>query len=147
MRPASSSMHLFRMLPTASWCATGVSNQRIAATMEDQFPEIVNAQPEVLARHCAEAGSLEKAIGYWLKAGQQAIARWAMTEAVARFRRGLRLLSRMPDDVTRHEQELGLQIELGHALFATKGYAAPESGEAFARARRLCELLNRPPSS
>ena len=119
---------------------------RIAATMEDQFPEIVNAQPEVLARHCAEAGSLEKAIGYWLKAGQQAIARWAMTEAVARFRRGLRLLSRMPDDVARSEQELGLQIELGHALFATKGYAAPESGEAFARARQLCELLNRPPS-
>ena len=119
---------------------------RIAATMEDQFPEIVNAQPEVLARHCAEAGSLEKAIGYWLKAGQQAIARWAMTEAVAQFRRGLCLLSGMPDDVTRHEQELGLQIELGHALFATKGYAAPESGEAFARARQLCELLNRPPS-
>ena len=119
---------------------------RIAATMEDQFPEIVNAQPEVLARHCAEAGLLEKAIGYWLKAGQQAIARWAMTEAVAQFRRGLCLLSGMPDDVTRHEQELGLQIELGHALFATKGYAAPESGEAFARARQLCELLNRPPS-
>ena len=119
---------------------------RIAATMEDQFPEIANAQPEVLARHCAEAGSLEKAIGYWLKAGQQAIARWAMTEAVAQFRRGLCLLSGMPDDVTRHEQELGLQIELGHALFATKGYAAPESGEAFARARQLCELLNRPPS-
>ena len=119
---------------------------RIAATMEDQFPEIVNAQPEVLARHCAEAASLEKAIGYWLKAGQQAIARWAMTEAVAQFRRGLCLLSGMPDDVTRHEQELGLQIELGHALFATKGYAAPESGEAFARARQLCELLNRPPN-
>ena len=64
---------------------------RIAATMEDQFPEIVKAQPEVLARHCAEAGSLEKAIGYWLKAGQQAIARWAMTEAVAQLPEGPRL--------------------------------------------------------
>jgi predicted ATPase len=119
---------------------------RIAATMEGQFPGIVKAQPEVLARHCTEAGSLEKAIGYWFKAGQQAIARWAMNEAVAQFRRGLCLLSGMPDDVKRHEQELGLQIELGHALFATNGYAAPESGEAFARARELCELLNRPPS-
>ena len=118
---------------------------RIAATMEDQFPEIAEAQPEVLARHCAEAGSVEKAVGYWLKAGQQAIARWAMTEAVAQFRRGLYLLSGMPDDAARHERELDLQIELGHALFATKGYAAPEAGEAFARARQLCELLNRPP--
>ena len=51
------------------------------------------------------------------------------------------MLSGMPDDVTRHEQELGLQIELGHALFATKGYAAPESGEAFARARQLSQEL------
>ncbi len=118
---------------------------RIAATMEGGFPEIVKAQPEVLARHWTEAGSLEKAIGYWLKAGQHSIARWAMNEAVAQFRRGLRLLSGMPDDVTRHEQELGLQIELGHALFATKGYGAPEPGEAFARARELCELLNRLP--
>jgi hypothetical protein len=147
MRPTSSSMHLFRMPPTACWCAGRQQlHARIAATIESQSPEIVKAQPEVLARHCTEAGSLEKAIGYWLKAGQQAIARWAMIEAVAQFRRGLRLLSGMPDDVTRHEQELGLQIELGHALFATKGYAAPESGEAFARARELCELLNRPPS-
>jgi class 3 adenylate cyclase/tetratricopeptide (TPR) repeat protein len=118
---------------------------RITATMEGQFPEIVEAQPEVLARHSAEAGSVEKAVGYWLKAGQQAIARWAMTEAVAQLREGLDLLSRMPDDVARQERELDLQIELGRALFATKGYAAPEAGEAFARARQLCELLDRPP--
>jgi class 3 adenylate cyclase/predicted ATPase len=118
---------------------------RIAAMMEGQFPEIVKAQPELLARHCTEAGSFEKAIGYWLKAGQQEVARWAMNEAVAQFRKGLDLLFRMPDDVARQERELDLQIELGRALFATKGYAAPEAGEAFARARQLCELLNRPP--
>ena len=118
---------------------------RITATMESQFPEIVEAQPEVLARHCAEAGSVEKAVGYWLRAGQQAIARWAMTEAVAQLRKGLNLLSGMPDDVARQEQELDLQIKLGHALSAAKGYAAPKVGEAFARARRLCEQLNRPP--
>ena len=118
---------------------------RITATMESQFPEMVEAQPEVLARHCAEAGSVEKAVGYWLKTGQLAIARWATTEAVAQLRKGLELLSGMPDDVARQEHELDLQIELGRALFATKGYAAPEAGEALARARLLCELLNRPP--
>ena len=118
---------------------------RITATMEGQFPEIVEAQPEVLARHSAEAGSVEKAVGYSLKAGQQAIARWAMTEAVAQLRKGLDLLSGTPDDAARQERELDLQIELGRALFATKGYAAPEAGEAFARARQLCELLNQPP--
>ena len=62
----------------------------IVTAIEGQFPEIVEAQPEVLARHCTEAGSVEKAIGYWLKAGQQAIARWAMTEAVAQLPEGPR---------------------------------------------------------
>ena len=117
---------------------------RITATMEGQFPEIVEAQPEVLARHSAEAGSVEKAVGYWLKAGQQAIARWAMTEAVAQLRKGLDLLSRMPDGEARQEHEFDLQIALGHALIATKGFAAQEPGETYARARQLCEQRNRP---
>jgi tetratricopeptide (TPR) repeat protein len=118
---------------------------RIAETVESQFADIAETQPELLARHCMEAGLIEKAVGFWGKAGQQAIARWAMTEAVAQLRKGLDLLSRMPDDGARQERELDQQIELGRALFATKGYAAPEAGEAFARARQLCELLNRPP--
>jgi predicted ATPase len=117
---------------------------RIAATLEDQFPEIVVAQPALLARHCAEAGLAEKAVGYWLKAGEQAIPRGAITEAVAQLRKGLDLLSDVPDGVARQEQELDLQGILGWALTATKGLAAPEAGEAFARARDLCERLNRP---
>ena len=53
----------------------------ITAILEAHFPEIVQTQPDVLARHSAEAALAEKAVGYWLKAGQQAMARWAMTEA------------------------------------------------------------------
>jgi predicted ATPase len=118
---------------------------RIAATLEKQFPEIGETQPEVLARHCGEAGLVEKAVDYWLKAGRQAIARWAMTEAAAQLRRGLDLLSGLPDGAVRQELELNLQIELGHALVTTMGYSAQEPGEVFARARDLCEKLNQPP--
>jgi class 3 adenylate cyclase len=117
---------------------------RITATLERQFPEIVETQPELLARHCVEAGLVEKAVGYWLKAGEQAIARGAVTEGVAQLRKGIDLLSGVPDGTVRREQELNLQITLGHALIATKGWSAPEPGEAFARARQLCEQLNRP---
>ena len=113
---------------------------RIAATLESRFPEIVAAEPSLLAQHCTEAGLAEKAISYWLKAGQQSISRCAMTEAVAQLRKGLDLLSSIPDGAARQEQELDLQITLGHALMAAKGLAAPEPGEAFARARQLCEL-------
>ena len=67
-----------------------------------------------------------------------------MAEAESELRKGLGLLSSLPDDSPRHEQELNLQITLGNALLATKGYAAPEPGDVFDRSRELCEKLNRP---
>lgn len=117
---------------------------RIADALEREFPEIVEMQPERLAQHCAEAGLVEKAVGYCLKAGQRAIARGTMTEAVAQLRKGLDILAGLPDSAARRELELDLQIALGHALDTTKGLAAVEAGEAYARARRLCERLDRP---
>ena len=67
-----------------------------------------------------------------------------MTEAVAQLRKGLDLLSSMADDAARQQRELELQIPFGHALMGAKGFAAPEPGEVFARARQLCEQLARP---
>jgi predicted ATPase len=67
------------------------------------------------------SGFYSKAVGYWHKAGQQAMARGAMTEAVSLLSKGLELLRGMPDDVGRQEQELDLQIVLGNALIATNG--------------------------
>jgi class 3 adenylate cyclase/predicted ATPase len=117
---------------------------RIADTLERQFPEIAEMEPGRLAQHCAEAGLIEKAVGYCLKAGQQAIARGTMTEAVAQLRKGLDMLASLPDGAASQEQELDLQIAFGHALDTTKGLAAAETGEAYARARQLCEQLDRP---
>ena len=119
-------------------------HREIASTLEEAFPEIVKMQPEILARHCAEAGLNEKAQKYWSAAGEQAVARSAMTEAVAHLRKALELLSCIDCGTVRQEKELDLQITLGHALMAAKGLAAPEPGKAFARARQLCEHLDRP---
>jgi class 3 adenylate cyclase/tetratricopeptide (TPR) repeat protein len=117
---------------------------RIAATMEGQFPEITAAQPAVVAQHCAEAGLTEKAIGYWLKAGQQAVARSAMKEAVAALQKGLETLALLPKDTSSREQELDLLIAIGPALIATRGYANPAVGETYGRARTIAEQLDRP---
>ena len=46
---------------------------RIAETLESQFAEIAESQPEMLARHCTEAGLIEKAAGLWGKAGQRSL--------------------------------------------------------------------------
>jgi predicted ATPase len=116
----------------------------IAATLEGEFPEIVAAQPELMARHCTEAGLNEKAVGYRLQAGQQAVARSAMTEAVAQLQNGLDLLGNLPESPWRVQQELDLQIALARALMATRGYAAPAVAETIVRARALAERLDRP---
>src|SRR5215469_3928770 len=117
---------------------------RIAAILEEKLPHIVAAQPALLARHCAEGGLAEKAVLYWLKAGQQALAHSAMTEAVAQLRKGLGLISNMPDGAERLQYELDLQIALSMALIATQGYAAAAVAETHGRARELCERLDRP---
>src|SRR5689334_3051535 len=96
-------------------------HRRIAATLEERFPEIAQAQPGMVAQHCEEAGLAEQAVVYWLKAGQQALARSAMAEAVAQLRKGLDALTALPDGSWRQQQELGMQIELASALAATKG--------------------------
>jgi tetratricopeptide (TPR) repeat protein len=117
---------------------------RIAATLEDRFPEIVLAQPALMAQHCMEAGLAEQAVAYWLKAGQQAVARSAMAEAAARSRKGLEVLAGLPDGSRRQQQELDLLVALESALSALKGWSAAEVGETLARARALAEQLDQP---
>ncbi|MQW65380.1 AAA family ATPase [Sinorhizobium meliloti] len=113
----------------------------IATAIEQRFPEMVQTQPELLAQHYAEAGRLEPAVNYWLRAGQAEIARSATTEAITHLTRGLELLGGLPDDAARWRKELELQVALSVALMTAKGWAAPEVGRANARARKLCERL------
>jgi class 3 adenylate cyclase/tetratricopeptide (TPR) repeat protein len=117
---------------------------RIVATLEDQYADIVAAQPALLAQHCMEAGLVEKAVVYWLKAGRQSSARSATTEAAAQLRKGLDALDDLPDGPERRQHELDLQLALGWSLMATKGFSAPEVDETFARARTLTEQIDRP---
>jgi hypothetical protein len=116
---------------------------RITTTLESRFPETVAAEPDILAQHCTEAGLNEKEVGYWLKAGQQAVARSATTEALLQLQKGLDLLASLPENPWRAQQELDLQIALNHALIPAKGYAAPGVGETIVRARVLAKQLDR----
>ncbi len=118
---------------------------QVVRVLEEQLPEAAEAQPELLAHHCARAGLLERAIDYYARAGQRAVARSAMAEAVAQLAKGLELLASLPDDALHQRQELELQVARGRALIAAQGYPAPAVGETYARARALCEQLGRPP--
>jgi len=80
---------------------------------------------------------------YWLKAGQQALARSAMAEAVLQLRKGLEVLAALPDSLWRRQQELELQTALGPALVATRGWSGMEVNETLTRVRVLAEQLDR----
>jgi class 3 adenylate cyclase/predicted ATPase len=118
---------------------------QIADALETHFPELMDSQPELLARHYAEAGLVEKSIAYWGKAGRRSAARSAMAEAAAQLQKGLDQLALLPDAPKRQRQELEFWSTLGAVLFAVKGQAAPETGRAYARARGLWEQLGSPP--
>src|SRR5262245_27656534 len=64
-------------------------HQRIAQVLEQQFVEIAEAQPELLAQHYTEAGITEKAVHYWYTAGKKASERSANVEAIAHLLQGL----------------------------------------------------------
>ena len=103
---------------------------RIAQVLAKRFPETAETQPELLAHHCTEAGLGEQA-GYWQRAGQRALERSAYVEGISHLSMGLQLLKALPETTARLEQERTMQLALGRALLATKGYAAPEVGTAY----------------
>ena len=113
----------------------------IAEALEERFPEWIAREPELLAHHFAEARQTERAIGYWLKAGERAAGRSANLEAVRQLTRGLETLQTLPESPERDRRELAFQIAIGTPLIAVQGYSAPETGAAYSRARVLCERL------
>jgi class 3 adenylate cyclase/predicted ATPase len=117
---------------------------QIAEALETQSPEVMDSQPELLAQHYTEAGLVEKSVDYWGKAGHRSAARSAMAEAAAQFYKGLDQLALLPDGPGRQRKELEFHSALGGALQAAKGYAAPETGRAYARAQELWEQLGSP---
>jgi class 3 adenylate cyclase/predicted ATPase len=119
-------------------------HRRIAEALETLSPERIDSQPELFARHYAEAGLVEKSVFYWRQAGQRSVARAAIVEAAAQFQKGLDQLALLPDNSERQRQALDLYSSLSAALRAVKGQAAPETGHAYARARELWERLGSP---
>jgi predicted ATPase len=121
---------------------------RIAETLESRFAEIAESQPELLARHCTEASLIEKAVGFWGKAGQRSLARSALVEAAEQLTRALGQIAALPANPALRREQIKLQVALITPLIHVKGYAAPETKAAVERARLLieqAETLGEPP--
>jgi predicted ATPase len=73
------------------------------------------------------------------------LRRSANVEAISHLTKGLELISGLPDSPERAQRELMLRISLGGALVMTRGYAAQEVEQTYARAQELCERIGGTP--
>ena len=110
---------------------------QIARTLEERFPDVVAGEPEILARHFTEAGIVDLATDYWLKAGNRALSRSANAEAVKHLRRGIELTQELAQSPERVRKELDFYLALGPAVAATEGDAAHETSRVFSHTREL----------
>jgi class 3 adenylate cyclase/predicted ATPase len=121
---------------------------RIADTIERQFTDIAEGQPDLLARHCTEAGLIDKAARLWGKAGLRSVDRSALVEAIEQLTRALGQIATLPGTPALRREEIRLQAALLVPLQHVKGYAAPETKAAAERALLLieqAEALGEPP--
>jgi tetratricopeptide (TPR) repeat protein len=110
---------------------------QIARALAERFPDVVASEPEIVAHHFTEAGLVDPAIEYWLKAGNLALSRSANVEAVKHLRQGIELAQSQALSAKRVRKELDFYLALGPAMAATEGYATPETLRVFSHAREL----------
>jgi len=114
---------------------------RIAEALEAELAGTVEVEPELLAHHFTEAGDDERALPYWLLAGQNAVAHGANIEAITHFRRGLDLLAALPENEKLIKLEISFRVALGVPLMSVEGSTSTNVADNYIRAQVLCERI------
>src|SRR5215471_4852449 len=141
MPSTPSSTRWYRMPPTVLCYARYVARSTAASQMflRGNFRRSPRLSRELLARHYTEAGAIERAAGFWGKAGQRSLERSALHEAAEQLTRALTQIATLPSTPSSRRQEIMFQVAFRHVLVHLKGYAAPETKAAVERTRQLIE--------
>ena len=116
-------------------------HRRIGARVEAGYRERAGERAAELARHFREAQEAPRAVAYLRQAADNALQRSAYHESSAHLLQALELLQELPKTPQRDRDELALRIALAPLLVTVKGFAAPEVGQTYTRARALCYEL------
>jgi class 3 adenylate cyclase/predicted ATPase len=120
-----------------------VLHARIAEILENQFAEVAESQPELLARHYTKADLIEKSARLWGKAGLRSQERSALVEAAEQLGQALAQIATLPSTPDLRREQIILQVALLNTLMHVKGYGAPETKVAVAQAKALIEQAGR----
>lgn len=114
---------------------------RMVRLLQHRWPELAQAQPELLALHLTEAGMHAQALVQWELAARSASARSAELEAISHLRHALSVLGLLEPTLERDRTALRLQLLLAARLIATEGYGADAVLHAYLEAQRLCDQI------
>jgi hypothetical protein len=120
-------------------------HRRAATAYVEEFGEVAQIHPELVAHHYSRALMPLQAIDYWQRAGQIAISRSGYSEAIGHLRAALDQLILLPESRERMATELDLRVKIGPALMAIKSVSAPETVENYECASRIAEALEASP--
>lgn len=120
-------------------------HRQIGAHLEAAYGPRAREFAAELADHFARGRDDRRAVLYLRQAGENALRRWAYTEAVGHLTQGLAVLQRLPETPERVQHELDIQLTLASALLASKGLSTPEVGGAYTRVQALCEQIGATP--
>ena len=124
----------------------GVRHDALRPDIRDATERLVHGVhrcAELLAHHLTAAGETETAIGYWQKAGELALKRFALNEAISHLNQGMEIIGTLPQSAERDGKELDLRTPLGTAWLGHKGWGAPEVWSSFHPALGLAKSLRR----
>jgi predicted ATPase len=116
---------------------------KITKVIDEHFPHTRHTEPEVLAHHLTAAGAIEAALPLWQKAGELALKRISLAEAISHLNKGLELIDALPASAERDASELALRVPLGTAWTTLRGWPAAEVWRSFHPALALAKSLNR----
>jgi TOMM system kinase/cyclase fusion protein len=111
----------------------------IASALLAEFPDRIDARPDLAALHLELAGQPYESQRYWLVAGHKAMRDHAYDEARSLFERGLDTLTHCAEGKARDEADLDLLYALMAAHVVKLGYGAPELGTILDRAQQRIE--------
>jgi DNA-binding winged helix-turn-helix (wHTH) protein/predicted ATPase len=120
-------------------------HRQIGLRLETGYGPQVQKVAVELAEHFVRGRDTKRAVQYLQMAGAQAMQRSAHQEAIRHLNQALELLATLPDTPERAEHELAVQVALGPALMASKGYTAPNVVRTYTRALTLCQYSGESP--
>lgn len=112
-----------------------------ASNLAPYYPVLAYHWSKAAEDRVPEPSLVWTAVEYLHKAGDQAAQQYLNQEAIQCFTDALRLLASVPASAERDQRELQLQLALGAPLLETRGYAAAEVAQTYARAKVLSQQI------